>query len=230
MFVFLFIDISPAIKRIKRTSSPTNVLINGINDHSEDDDEDDEESEEDDERDSTAMSPKTFLTCPVCNSTYHRLGHLLRHAKRKHHMDLSNYDGPHTFDMLTAQIRPMETTEIENNRDSIESLDLIKTEDINGSKRSAQSSSKFSPNYANNTWSNFSLQMNPIYLQQDLKPPIVLIVIIKRRILNNLKYILSPTYVIKIIDVYCAIVCINTEVRSIRRNHVIDSLFPIANR
>ena len=93
------------------------------------------------------MSPKPFLTCPICSSTYHRLGHLLRHAKRKHQMDLSNYDGPHTFDMLTAQIRPMESTQLENNRDSIESLNLIKTEDINGSKRSAQPSSKFSKSY-----------------------------------------------------------------------------------
>jgi hypothetical protein len=48
------------------------------------------------------MLSNTSLTCPECGSTYHRLGHLLRHAKRKHHIDLSNSDGLHTFDMLTT--------------------------------------------------------------------------------------------------------------------------------
>jgi hypothetical protein len=85
------------------------------------------------------MSPKTILTCPSCGSTYHRLGHLLRHAKRKHHIDLSNYDGPHTFDMLTSQTNQLETSDIESNKISKEQ---ITTEDINSSEKSSQQQSK----------------------------------------------------------------------------------------
>ncbi len=85
------------------------------------------------------MSPKTILTCPTCGSTYHRLGHLLRHAKRKHHMDLSKYDGPHTFDMLTTQTNQIETSDREIDKNSKEQL---KTEDINSSKKSPQQTSE----------------------------------------------------------------------------------------
>ncbi len=85
------------------------------------------------------MSPKTILTCPTCGSTYHRLGHLLRHAKRKHHMDLSKYDGPRTFDMLTTQTNQIETSDMEIDKNSKEQL---KTDDINSSKKSPQQTSK----------------------------------------------------------------------------------------
>jgi hypothetical protein len=123
------------VKRVKRTLSP-NVFLNGTNDHSEGDDDNEYDDDEDDERDSstnpTTMSPKTILTCPTCGSTYHRLGHLLRHAKRKHHMDLSKYDGPHTFDMLTTQTNQIETSDREIDKNSKEQL---KTEDINSSKK-----------------------------------------------------------------------------------------------
>jgi len=88
------------------------------------------------------MSPKTILTCPTCGSTYHRLGHLIRHAKRKHHIDLSNYDGPYTFDMLTTQTNQIETSNIESNKNSTEQI-VAKTEDLNSTKKSLQKSSKF---------------------------------------------------------------------------------------
>ncbi len=85
------------------------------------------------------MSPRTILTCPSCGSTYHRLGHLLRHAKRKHHIDLSNYDGPHTFDMLTSQTNQPETSTIELNKSSKEQM---QTEDMNSSEKLPQQQSK----------------------------------------------------------------------------------------
>jgi hypothetical protein len=88
------------------------------------------------------MSPRTILTCPTCGSTYHRLGHLIRHAKRKHHIDLSNYDGPYTFDMLTTQTNQIETSNIESNKNSTEQI-VAKTEDLNSTKKSLQKSSKF---------------------------------------------------------------------------------------
>jgi len=95
IFFFLFqLEHSSGVKRIKRTSSPisTNLCINSSDDNSESDD------DYDDERDSSFNST-TMLTCPICGSTYHRLGHLLRHAKRKHHIDLSKSD---TFDILST--------------------------------------------------------------------------------------------------------------------------------
>ena len=143
-------------KRVKRAVSPPtatilpNIFINRSNENSEDDEnseEDDEDDEDDDdERDSsgnqTAMPPNTFLTCPICSSTYHRLGHFLRHAKRKHHVDLSNYHGPQTFEMLTAQIHQMETANMEINKRSMEQMNSIRTEDINLSKKPILPSSK----------------------------------------------------------------------------------------
>ena len=88
------------------------------------------------------MSPKSILTCPICSSTYHRLGHLVRHAKQKHHMDLSNYDGPHTFNMLTTQINQNEVSDVESNKNSIEHFNSMQTEEIIPPKKSSQQSSK----------------------------------------------------------------------------------------
>jgi len=175
--------------------------VNRNNDNSEDDDDDDEDDEDDDERDPssnpTTMSPNTFLTCPICSSTYHRLGHFLRHAKRKHHIDLSNYHGPHTFDMLTAQIHQMETANMEINKNSIEQINPIKTEEITASKKSTPPSSNLKLNSLFLQWKKklilFSFQMKPIQhyqLQKLMQQPIVHIVIIKQLILNNLNYIL----------------------------------------
>jgi hypothetical protein len=144
------------IKRIKRALSPptaaaalTNIFINRSNENSEVDENSEEEEDEDDnddERDSSAnqiaMPPNTFLTCPICSSTYHRLGHFLRHAKRKHHVDLSNYHGPHTFEMLTAQIHQMEAANMEVNKKPMEQLNSIRTEEMNLSKKPIQPSSK----------------------------------------------------------------------------------------
>lgn len=87
------------------------------------------------------MSSKTMLTCPTCGSTYHRLGHLLRHAKRKHHIDLSNYTGPETFDMLTTQTNQNEISNIELNKNSTEQIIAMQKEAINSSKKSSQQSS-----------------------------------------------------------------------------------------
>ncbi|CAF2335449.1 unnamed protein product [Rotaria sp. Silwood2] len=146
---------SSGIKRVKRTvspSTPTNIFINGADNNSEsdddheydddDDDDDNDDEDEDDERDSssnpTTMSPKAILTCPICSSTYHRLGHLLRHAKRKHHTDLSNYDGQHTFENLTSQVNQIETSEIEINSTSKEQINLANTEDIEPSEKASQ--------------------------------------------------------------------------------------------
>lgn len=88
------------------------------------------------------MSPKTILTCPTCSSTYHRLGHLIRHAKRKHHIDLSNYNGPYTFDMLTTQTNQSEISDLELNKTSTKQIISIQKEDLNLSKKLSQQSSK----------------------------------------------------------------------------------------
>jgi hypothetical protein len=58
-----------------------------------------------------------MLTCPICGSTYHRLGHLLRHSKRKHHIDLSNSNQSHTFDML-----PTASIERNNSNEQIDTM------------------------------------------------------------------------------------------------------------
>jgi hypothetical protein len=63
------------------------------------------------------MLSNTMLTCPICGSTYHRLGHLLRHAKRKHHIDLSNSNQSHTFDML-----PTSNIERNNSNEQIDTM------------------------------------------------------------------------------------------------------------
>ena len=95
-------------KRVKRTPSPlsTNLFINSS----------DENSESDDERDSG-----TILTCPLCDSTYHHLAHLLAHAQRKHHIDLSNSNQMNFSDQIPSmdiegkdsneQVEPMDSTE-----------------------------------------------------------------------------------------------------------------------
>jgi hypothetical protein len=149
-FFFFFLEYPSGVKRIKRTLSPTtstSIFINGNDDNSEqDDDEDDEDDERDSSSNPTTMSPKTILTCPICGSTYHRLGHLLRHGKRKHHIDLSNYDGLNTFDMLTTQTNQIETSDIELNKTSTEQIISMKTEDINSSKKLSQQSSKLHQN------------------------------------------------------------------------------------
>ncbi len=115
---FLIFKFSPQLeylsgaKRIKRTSSPisTNLYINSSNTNSDSDD------ERDSSLNSTTELSNTILTCPICNSTYHRLGHLVRHAKRKHHTDLSN-----SFDIIT-------TADMEKNN-SNEQLDRINSTD-----------------------------------------------------------------------------------------------------
>lgn len=120
---FLIFKFSPQLeylsgaKRIKRTSSPisTNLYINSSNTNSDSDD------ERDSSLNSTTGLSNTILTCPICNSTYHRLGHLVRHAKRKHHTDLSNYTQSHSFDILT-------TADMEKNN-SNEQLDRINSTD-----------------------------------------------------------------------------------------------------
>jgi hypothetical protein len=120
-YVFFQLEHSFGAKRVKRTSSPisTNLYINSSDDNSESDDDDD-----DDERDSSSnpitMLSKTMLTCPICGSTYHRLGHLLRHAKRKHHIDLSNSNQSQTLDMLTTSTN-IEKTNSNEQIDSINS-------------------------------------------------------------------------------------------------------------
>jgi predicted DsbA family dithiol-disulfide isomerase len=58
-----------------------------------------------------------MLICPICGSTYHRLGHLLRHAKRKHHIDLSNSNQSNTFDML-----PTSNIERNNSNEQIDTM------------------------------------------------------------------------------------------------------------
>ncbi|CAF0883493.1 unnamed protein product [Rotaria sordida] len=84
-------------KRVKRTTSPisTSLYINTSDESSQSDD---------DERDSSSnpreIYSNTILTCPICGSNYNRLGHLSRHVKRKHHLDLSNSDYSQTFDIL----------------------------------------------------------------------------------------------------------------------------------
>ncbi|CAF5223252.1 unnamed protein product, partial [Rotaria magnacalcarata] len=85
------------------------------------------------------MSPQTIFTCPICSSTYHRLGHLVRHAKRKHRIDLSNYEGQNTFDTLTSQaVNQIQTADIEINSNSKEGIDLLNTEDIDATEKSSQ--------------------------------------------------------------------------------------------
>ncbi|CAF1190792.1 unnamed protein product [Rotaria sp. Silwood1] len=87
------------VKRVKRTSSPisTSLYINSSDESNETDD--------DDERDSSLNKKEIYsngiLTCPICSSTYNRLGHLSRHVKRKHHIDLSNSIYSETFSLLT---------------------------------------------------------------------------------------------------------------------------------
>ena len=88
------------------------------------------------------MSIKTSLTCPVCSITYSRLGHLIRHGKRKHHIDLSNYDGSHPFDRLRSETNNIKTSEIENNQNSKEEIKATKTEEIHPSEKSSQQPSK----------------------------------------------------------------------------------------
>jgi hypothetical protein len=61
------------------------------------------------------MLSNTMLTCPICGSTYHRIGHLLRHAKRKHHIDLSNSNQSNTFD-----IHPTSNIETKNFNEQID--------------------------------------------------------------------------------------------------------------
>ncbi|UJR33797.1 hypothetical protein I4U23_021222 [Adineta vaga] len=137
------------VKRVRRTLSPptpSNLFINGNdNNNSEHDDDDDNESndsDEDDERDSssdpTTMSPRTILTCPTCGSTYYRLGHLIRHAKRKHRIDLSNYDGPHTFDILTSQTNHVESSDIDLTKNSKEQMNSIEIDTTDLSEKPCQ--------------------------------------------------------------------------------------------
>ncbi|UJR13498.1 hypothetical protein I4U23_000512 [Adineta vaga] len=97
-----FNEHSSSAKRIKRASSPipTDLYENSSDDNSELDDEVDDDDEPDSALNSSAISSNALLTCPICNSTYQRLGHLVRHAKRKHRIDLSNYDQLQSFDML----------------------------------------------------------------------------------------------------------------------------------
>ncbi|CAF1262492.1 unnamed protein product [Adineta ricciae] len=126
------------VKRVRRTLSPTtppNVFVNDHDDNNskQGDDSDTSDEDDDDERDSssnpTTMSPKAVLICPTCGSTYHRLGHLIRHAKRKHRIDLSNYDGPETFDILTSQTNQMESSDLEVNKNSKEQVDMSKIDE-----------------------------------------------------------------------------------------------------
>jgi hypothetical protein len=117
LFVSFKLEHLSGAKRVKRTSSPiaTNLYINSSDENSESDDDDDDER--DSSLNSTTILSNTVLTCPICGSTYHRLGHLLRHAKRKHHLDLSNYNQSNTFDILP-------TSNIERNN-SNEQTDTI---------------------------------------------------------------------------------------------------------
>ena len=80
---------------MKRTSSPisTNLYINSSDDHLE---------SEDDERDSSS-NPRTIFPCPLCGTTFDRLDHLLKHAKRKHHLDLSNTNGRNAIDQFPTE-------------------------------------------------------------------------------------------------------------------------------
>lgn len=80
---------------MKRTPSPlsTNLYIHSSDEHLE---------SEDDERDSSSNT-KPMLICPLCGTTYDRLDHLLKHAKRKHHLDLNNTNGINPFDQLSTE-------------------------------------------------------------------------------------------------------------------------------
>ncbi|CAF1186888.1 unnamed protein product [Adineta steineri] len=95
---------SSSVKRIKRTPSAlsTNLYINSSDNNSEFESDVDDDDERDSSLNLTTISPQTILTCPICDSTYHRLGHLIRHAKRKHRIDLSNYDQTHSFDTFSS--------------------------------------------------------------------------------------------------------------------------------
>ncbi len=83
---------------MKRTSSPisTNLYNNSSDDNSESDNDD-----YDDERDSS-LNPTSMLTCPLCGTTYHRFNHLVRHAKRKHQIDLSNSNQTNSLDLFSS--------------------------------------------------------------------------------------------------------------------------------
>ncbi|CAF1648913.1 unnamed protein product [Adineta ricciae] len=91
---------SSAAKRIKRAPSPVpsaDVYGNTSDDNSEFDDD-----ERDSPLNSSATPSNALLTCPVCNSTYQRLGQLVRHAKRRHRIDLSHYDQAQAFETTPA--------------------------------------------------------------------------------------------------------------------------------
>ena len=93
---------------MKRTPS-TNLYINSS-----------DEQEEEDERDSS-LSCQTMLICPLCGTTYDRLDHLFKHAKRKHQLDLRNSNGTNPFNQLsTGEIdrnKSNETIEIANSNE-----------------------------------------------------------------------------------------------------------------
>lgn len=99
---------------MKRTPSPSS------DDNLESDDDDD------DERDSS-LNPISMLTCPLCGTSYHRLGHLLKHAKRKHHIDLSNSDQINSFDLFSAS--NIETKNSNEQQDSMNSNEQQSNQD-----------------------------------------------------------------------------------------------------
>ena len=123
-------------KRIKRTSSSA-VLAD---DHSSDSDE-----QEDDDEDEPDSSSKLTLVCPACGSTFHRFGHLMRHAKRKHHMDLSTYDESGALELQPVETNPIDSSDNEVNRDTTKETQTIKTEDVDPLESALASQSKAYP-------------------------------------------------------------------------------------
>jgi hypothetical protein len=95
---------------VKRTPSPSS----DENSELDDDDDDDEDYERD-----SSLGPTGILTCPLCGTTFPRLRHLVKHAKRKHHIDLSNSDQANSFDLFSAS--NMEAKDSNEQHDSINS-------------------------------------------------------------------------------------------------------------
>ena len=74
------------VKRVKRTPSPSS----------------EENSESEVDEDDSALDARNMLTCPLCGIPYPGLDRLIRHAKRKHHVDLANSEQINSFDRLSS--------------------------------------------------------------------------------------------------------------------------------
>ena len=129
------LELASGAKRIKRTSSSAAFT----DDHSSDSDV--QEDNADDEPDS---SSKVTLVCPACRSTFHRFDHLMRHAKRKHCIDLSTYDESSAVELLPVKTKPIDSSDTELNSDRTEEAQTIKTEHVDPLESTLASESKSS--------------------------------------------------------------------------------------